>query len=217
MNLSPRWLVTGLLLAGVPAAHGQSSVELSISGLLVPASCTPSFGVEDVRFGKVSVADLDAGRHTSLGLQPNALNIFCAQPTLFALRAHDNRQDSVHGQPGTVAPMGLGLTPSREKLGAWHLELVSRGSSIDAKVVYFTLGGADGRSWSPASRADTPIHSTGPLLGLVDTHGVASGPSLVKTALLRIQVSGHIAPAAGLTLNDEVPLDGQATIELVYL
>jgi hypothetical protein len=55
------------------------------------------------------------------------------------------------------------------------------------------------------------------LLGLVEQAGVASGPSPIRVALLRVQVSAHIAPTAGLTLTDEVPLDGHTTVELVYL
>jgi len=217
MNLSPRGLVSGLLLGSACSALAQSSIELSISGQIVPAACTPTLGVDDVHFGKLSVADLDPQSHTALARQYQVLNLACAQPTLFALKAHDNRQGSVYGKPGAVAPMGLGMTPGNEKLGAWHLELVSMGSSIDGKVVYFTLGSADGSSWSPASAADAALHSTGPLLGLVEQAGVASGPSPIRIALLRVQVSGHIAPAAGLTLTDEVPLDGHTTVELVYL
>jgi hypothetical protein len=217
MTLSSRSLAGGLLLGCAATVQAQSSVELSIEGLLIPASCTPTLGIDTVDFGKLSKADLEPQAHTPLTHQHHALNIRCAQPTRFALRTYDNRQDSVHGKPGAVAPLGLGMTPDKQRLGAWHLELVSSGSSVDGKVAYFTLGDAEGSAWSPATATTTALHSTGPLLGLVDSAGVVSGPAPIRTALLRIQVSGHIAPADGLSLVDEVPLDGHATVELVYL
>lgn len=217
MISSSRWLAGAVLLSCGATALAQSSVELSIDGLLVPASCRPSLGIENVHFGKLSKADLASEAHTPLSLQRHALNILCAEPTRFALRAYDNRQDSVYGKPGAVAPMGLGMTPYNQRLGAWHLELVSSGSSIDGKLAYFSLGNADGSAWSPATAATTALHSTGPLLGLVEYAGVVSGPAPIRTALLHIQISGHIAPADGLSLVDAVPLDGHATVELVYL
>jgi hypothetical protein len=214
----PNGLYTSIVLGTFScAALAQSTVDLSITGSIVPVACTPEMTTNNMHFGKLSAADLHEQAHTALNTQYNGVSITCGDYTLFALRSQDNRSGTEHSKPGGIAPFGFGLTPADEKLGAYHLSLIAIGSSIDGRTVYFSTGSPDGQSWTRASMMDHALPNNGELLGLVDTAGVTSGPVPVKSALLRMELSGHIAPATGLTLTDEVPLDGEATLELVYL
>lgn len=210
--------IGAMVLAGIATgAVGQSTVDLSVTGSIVPSACTPQFSVQSVNFGKFSFRDLDNQNHTSTGEQAHTLLINCEAPSLYAIRAIDNRKGTAHGKPDVPAPLGMGLTPMGEKIGGFHLMVQGEGSNIDGRPVFFSVGPPNAGSWSPSSVQERPIRSNGDLLALVDTAGLTSGPSRVMDAVLQLVASGHIAPARGLTLNEEVVFDGHVTLELVYL
>lgn len=211
------WIGCTLLTGAVPMAWAQSSVDLSVTGSIVPAACTPQLNTQAINFGRFSYRDLNVQEHTATGVQHHTLTIRCDAPAVYALRATDNRKGSAHGKPDLPAPLGMGLTPQGEKIGGFHLEVRAGGSNIDGKPVFFSVGSADAGSWSPSSSLPRPIHSDGDLLALVDGAGLVSGPSRIREAQLQLVASGHIAPALGLTLTEDVRFDGHATLELIYL
>lgn len=207
-----------LLMAASPLALAASSVDLAVTGTLVPASCRPTLSHAHINFGKVSSADLDQQQHTAMKPHRQLLTIECAGSTAFGIRAIDNRDGSAHGPAGMNAPLGVGTTQAGEPIGAYSLVVQSAGSSLDAgKPVFLSVRNAAGTQWSPSSTADVAIHTNGELIGLVDRAGVSTGPSLVTRASLSILADAHVAPASGLTLNDEVDFDGHTVLELVYL
>lgn len=206
------------LATAMPAAFAASTVDLTVSGTIVPASCTPTLGSTNVHFGKHSVSDLKGDEHTWLGRTEieSTLTVNCAAATLYALRGIDNRSGSVDHN-GYEGPFGLGMTANGEKLGAHYVTLFPALSTIDGKAAFATLGNVAGTTWSGSSSAFTALRNNGNLVGFTDVAGLTTGPIPIQDAVLTIHHVAFIAPTAGLTLTDEVTLDGSTTIEVVYL
>ncbi len=206
-----------LLSTAASCVMAASSVDLAVTGSIIPTACTPTLSKGDVQFNKISAADLNAGKHTIIReRKQQALNISCQAPTVFAIRGIDNRPGT-NGNGWYVTPYGLGLSPQGEKIGAHYLELRMNASTIDGKPAYVTVGNAGGTTWQASTLGDKGIRNYGELLGLTDTVGVTTGPIAVKDAVLGLEHYLVINDANTLTLNEEIMLDGSATIEVIYL
>jgi type 1 fimbria pilin len=89
-------LSTAALVSVAPYALA-SSTDLTVTGVITPAACTPTLsngGVVDN--GKISAKDLDQVRETLVGTHPLQLSVSCDGPTQFALKPVDH-------QAGTAA------------------------------------------------------------------------------------------------------------------
>lgn len=220
MNPYHKMFALAALAGVIPAALGASTVDLTVSGAIIPASCALALSQGAIDFGRVSAYDLN--RDNGTRITPDdlsaTLSVNCAGPTLYALRGVDNRLGTHHpDSTWYTSPYGLGRTPAGEQTGSHYLDIIPLLSSIDSKPAFVTVGGVGGTVWAAAGRGDTAIHNTGELLGFTDTTGVTTGPIPIKDALYRLQHYGVIAPARMLTLVEEVEMDGSVTIELVYL
>lgn len=210
-------IAVALLAATASSAMAASTVDLAVTGSIIPTSCTPTLSLGDVAFSKISAADLKRGTHNFIGERKNQqLRIACQAATLFAIRGIDNRPGT-NGNGWYVTPYGLGLTPNGEKIGAHYMELRMAASTIDSKPTFVTVGNAGGSSWQASTAGDKGIRNYGELLGFTDTEGVTTGPIPVKDAVLGMEHYLVINDADTLTLNEEVQLDGSASIEVVYL
>jgi hypothetical protein len=218
MNLISRLLTGATLLAALPAAMAASTVDVTVSGSIVPAACTPSLSASDFNHGKTSKTDLNLDGPTVLDEAGKVatLSVNCTAATVYGIRGIDNRADTV-GNNSYVTPYGLGLTPKGEKLGAHYLEIYPNESLIDGKPAFVSVGNSSGTAWRDASQGERGIRNYGELLGFTDTAGPLSQPKPIKDAAFSLKSYVVIAPAKGLTLTDEVALDGAATIEVVYL
>jgi hypothetical protein len=211
-------LAASVLAAAMPSAFAASSVDLTVSGTIVPSACTPTLSAPNVNFGKISAADLLQEGPTAFlgGRLQSTLNVNCDAPTLYVLRGIDNRKATV-GNDWYLTPYGLGMTAKGEKLGAHYLEIFPVRSTIDGKPAFVTVGNAAGTTWTASAPAEKGLRNYGELLGFTDTAGVTSGPIPIKDGTYGLQHYLVFAPASGLTLTDEVALDGSAVIEVVYL
>ncbi len=217
MNLLPRLLTGVALLAALPAAMAASTVDVTVTGTIVPAACTPTHTSPTISFGKISASDLlqDSPSRPTPD-QYHMLNVNCTGKTLFAIRGIDNRASTV-GNNLYSNPYGLGLTPAGEKLGAHYLTLQTYSSKIDGVQAYISDSSNGGASWSTSSTAVRSIRSNGVIHGFTDQAGVTTGPIPIENAALTLKSHIILAPKSTLTLTDEVALDGAATIEVVYL
>jgi hypothetical protein len=206
------------LMTTLTPVWAASSVDVSVKGSIIPGGCTPTLSSAEFDHGKISAQDLDASAPTSFANRARdaTLTIACEAPTLYGVRGIDNRAGSaLAGDRGTY--FGLGHTPAGERIGAHLLRIVPARSSIDNKPAFLTLGSEDGRRWTSAESEPRSVRANGVLVGLADAEGVNSGPVPIKSAILGLSSSILIAPTEGLTLTEEVALDGAATLELVYL
>lgn len=216
MQPTSRTLAAVLALGFAAPAFCASTVDIQVTGMLIPSACTPILSVGTLHFGTVSSADLHPERHTALIEHAPTLTIQCGTPTLYGLRLVDNRAGSAYDS-GHAGPLGMGYTAADEPIGAYHLEVDPARSTIDGRRAFLSLGDRTGSLWSTSTAQPTALPTDGSLLGLVDRVGVDTGAVVAQVAQLGIRAHGVIAPARTLTLTDVVPLDGHVTLELVYL
>jgi len=197
---------TALLLLFTPVVFASSNTDLSVSGTITPSACAPLIsdgGMVD--FGKMSAKSLNADQHTSLPNQSMHVSVRCEGPTFFTLNTIDNRA-------GTSANHdrwhGLGMTPNDEKIGGASFHLYT--PVADGVAVRMINSEDGGVTWGPANELNhlwlTTIAKSG-----------EETPIAAQEFDAEIRLYTHVAPSERLTLLDEVPIDGHATIQLKYL
>lgn len=196
-----------LLATSVPAAFAASSTDLSVTGTITPSSCIPSLSNEGVvDHGKLTMKDLDPTLPTRLQTGEMQLTVHCEGDTLFTLTTVDNRAGSSAINP---AFHGLGMVNDDQKLGSVSFGLFE--PLADAQPVHTIMSRDGGASWGTSS-----------YLGHAALTAFAA-PSDLRTPIALTDLSARlraftiIAPADDLTLLDEVPIDGQVTLQLKYM
>ncbi|NVZ22930.1 DUF1120 domain-containing protein [Pseudomonas costantinii] len=195
------------LLACTSAAQAASSVDLSVTGVITPSACAPSLSEGGrVDFGKISAKDLALYRTTELPPVTLKLSVNCEARTLFALNGRDNRQGSAH----YFQPLyyGLGLVNGNQKLGSYEIGVFNPVSDVPVVPL---LSFDHGQTWL--------MNSFGSYMGhdYWNAFGDSLTPKALQNVTVDLRISTSIAPARNLTLTDEVPLDGSATLDVVYL
>jgi hypothetical protein len=196
-------LTTTALISAAPYAIAASSVDLTVTGLITPVACTPTLssgGVIDL--GKISSQDLNLTSNTKVGSHPIQLVVSCDAPARFALNPIDNKAGTSTGDW-----FGLGLTDDLEKLGFFYpkvLQVNEGPTSLDP------IESTDGTTWTKATSA-----KPGNLLSVAATGG--NTPINAQVVTFDFEVETYIARADGLTLTNEVIIDGSSTFEVKYL
>ncbi|ONH55212.1 Protein of unknown function [Pseudomonas cedrina] len=202
----------GLLLLLAPHAFAASSVDLTVTGLIVPSACTPTLsqgGVVD--YGRLAAKDLNADSSTWMPTVTLRLSVNCSGPTLFALRGRDNREGTAHNDDDEK--YGLGLINGNQRLGSY---LLTVHAPVSAGLTLYTLMSLDdGQSWwqFPDGTWLSPAQMT----AFGNAESGRPAPVALQTVTSELRVDTAIAPASGLTLTEEVALDGSATVDLFYL
>lgn len=200
-------LFATLLFTGAGSAFAASSVDLTVKGLITPSACEPTLpngGNFDV--GKISAKDLNADRETPLASQSMQLTVTCDAATLMAIEAKDNREGSDYDN--NMLMFGLGLINDTEKLGA--MELIVRNPVADGVASRPIASSDNGLTWFPEHNL---MRST--ILSVANATTDAPIPVQVLTSDLEMRP--YIAPANGLTLTEEVQIDGSVTLTVKYL
>lgn len=207
MSKSLNTLVAALMLAGATNTFAASSVDLTVRGLITPSACEPALsagGQYDV--GKISAKDLNADDFTPLPDHVMQLTVTCDAATLMAIEPQDNRAGS--SADDVPSRFGLGLINGTEKLGFLELGL----ESMVADGVNATgIGSEDGGlTWTRGSSfASGRITSVG--------DGTVMSPIPVQLLTADLNLTPAIAPSSGLTLDNEVAIDGSVTLTVKYL
>ncbi|WP_445147350.1 DUF1120 domain-containing protein [Dyella sp. Tek66A03] len=204
-------VLTTALFGGVTSvAFAGSTADISVTGTITPGSCSIDFGND----GKFDFCTIPAN-----GLQPNSatrlspketpFSVACDAPVRFALGITDNRADS----GGSSSVLGLGFTPNDERIGGYSLAVSGLDVDGDAGTQIFSSDG--GATWDSMTNT---IFSTSRLVGYASLPDATGGPTAIMNLSGTLTVSAtYIQPASQLTLTNDVPLDGSATIELLYL
>lgn len=197
-----------LLIAHGTMALAASSVDLSLKGAITPSACTPTLsdgGVLD--YGKIAAKDLAPTGTTVLPRLTLQLSVDCEAQTLFALNGRDNRLGSSYFA-ALDHIYGLGMVNGNEKLGGYQIGVFD---PVADELVYPLFSSDQGKTWL--------VNSFGSYMG--HYHWTAFGDSRTPKALRNLKVDlrilTEIAPVRNLTLTEEVPLDGSATLDVVYL
>lgn len=207
MHTPLKTLLATLLITTASHAVAASSVDLTVRGLITPSACEPTLsngGQYDI--GKISAKDLNANSMTDLPEHTLQLTVTCDAATLMAIEPQDNRPGSAFLDAPTV--FGLGLINTTEKLG--NLEMWLRNPLADG-VAGRAINSVDGGlTW-----AQNTMFARSSLTSVADATTVAPVPVQVFTS--DMVVAPSIAPASGLTLNNEVAIDGSVTLTVKYL
>ncbi|HCT06706.1 MAG TPA: hypothetical protein DIW86_15195 [Pseudomonas sp.] len=197
-------------------AHAASTVDLAVTGLITPMACKPLLsGGGLVDFGKISRNDLNLTNGTRLPHKYLTLTVNCNAPGRFALRMRDNRDGTAHVNSEIF--YGLGLDTSGNKIGVYSVSFDPRQTVVDdLAVVYGTESTTGGLAWRMANLNPIDVGSRS-LLGFTDVVGSTAGPSAIQTLTSTLKLEATINARQNLDLSVETPMDGSATLEVVYL
>jgi hypothetical protein len=206
MENNTRALAATLLMGCVPAAFAANTVDLSVRGSITPASCTPSLsGGGIIDHGKLTAKDLAPEKPTALQTGTLILQVNCEAATFFTLTTFDNRSGSSAFHPSSH---GLGMINDDQKLGSVAFGVFD--PIADDVPVRTILSSNDGVSWRPSSY----LGHAG--LTAFAAQSDVTTPVAIKDLSTRLTVFTTIVRANDLTLVDEIPIDGHATVQLKY-
>lgn len=212
MNVSLAMLSGALWLAMTSSVFAASSVDLTVKGLITPSACTPILaqgGVAD--YGKIAARDLQENQATPLPATTLPFNLNCEAATLFALNGVDNRAGSA-SSPNDYS-YGLGLINETERVGDFVMIITSY--LADNLPVSKLASRDNGATWSENS--EDAIWMRGRLAAFGNNASGTWAPIAIRTLTSNLVVHPTIAASSGLTLTQEQPIDGSATLEVLYL
>lgn len=208
-------LAAALSLGIALSANAAESSDLYISGTIRPSACTISLSPGTIDYGTIPAGALSETALTPLPNMPFSVTISCDAPTVAALAFGDNRAGS-EGDPALASETWFGLGEIDGKpLGAFQLVRTSDSVTANGDDVG-TIEYTRSNSWLQMN-LDYPQVSarSGYLLSwsAAGTVPLAYRNVVVPLAVRPMLIGKQNMPS----LNDVVPLDGLATISLVYL
>jgi hypothetical protein len=197
------------LISVAPYALAASSTDLTVTGKITPAACTPGLSSEGkVDHGKISVKDLHQGSDTPLQSVTLQLTVQCEEAAQFALNPIDNRS----GTAMRNDMYGLGLINGDQKLGGYFVQM--QNARADGRVVSRLVSADRGKNWTALGHGYMDV-------GLLYSAGTSSSgtftPIAAKETVMDIAVKTFISRTELLTLTEEVAIDGSMTLEVKYL
>ncbi|WP_445147361.1 DUF1120 domain-containing protein [Dyella sp. Tek66A03] len=215
MKLLKSVLASAMLAGSATAAFAGTTADISVTGTITPGSCTINIGNGgNFDVGTIPASSLNRGARTSLPPAHNSFSVNCEAPLRFALKGTDNRADSVDKWMVGGQEFGLGVTSANEKIGSFYLSLGAM--SADGSVVGSTESSDGGTSSVGISSGAPYVYTDGTLVGFTTETG-SNGPMAIQDLTGQLRANTTIRDADALTLTEAVPIDGSATIELVYL
>lgn len=216
MKKNPHVLAMALIVLTSPFTFAASSTELTVTGLITPVSCTPSLSNNGlIDFAKISRQDLSVDKRTRLRDRTLDLNIQCNAPARFALLMRDNRDGSAI--VNSEIYYGLNRDSSGNKVGLYSLNFDPATTVVDdLPQVFRTDSTTGGIAWSSSNSRSIPIGARS-YLGFTNVAGSNAGPIAIQSLTSRVTLETVISPTSELDLSTEVPLDGSATLDVVYL
>lgn len=205
-----------LLLVSAQPALAASTVDLSVKGQVTPKACTPllsSGGMID--YGKISQHDLNLDKGTRLPIKQLQVRIGCNAPARFALRMRDNRIGSA--TVNNEIYYGLGFDNSGNRIGLYSMTFDPRKTLVDStSLIYGTESTTGGLAWRTANLNTIEIGANS-YLGFTETKDSVAGPSAIQVLISTVKVEAVINARQNLDLSTDTPLDGSATLEVLYL
>lgn len=226
--------LTAALAMVASSAMAAPSVDIQVTGKIVPSACTPAFisggGIAD--FGTMKVASLNSTTATPLNdVKIIPISITCEEATRIAVTFNDAHSDSaptadlpVHWPDldfniGSEYTAGLGMYNGK-KIGAYSLGIQQTKGAVtndNGDDLYPTFSSDNGGSWGEKSGIrylqvktnKSELYSFSTELG---------GTPVPQTKVnFNVGVAAMINPTNDLNITDEASLDGLTNVELVYL
>lgn len=209
---------SALILALSPLAAQANTLDLTVSGTVIPTACVPAFaGGGDVNLGRIFSASLSATQQNDLPPRDITLKVACDAPAAVEISAADNRAATkvtgltFNGRTSDTLYFGLGNTKG---VGIGGFGLLTGQPLADGTPQTFLVRNPQNRVWRvPAAGlvSNAPVtYSWGP--------SAAAGPAAARLHTFPMQVAAAIRPTADLPpTTDEFQLDGSVTFNVFYL
>jgi type 1 fimbria pilin len=207
------------LAALAPVAHAQS-VDVSVIGTIVPPACVPAIsGGGVIDYGNIPANTLSATGYTVLPAHTAAFTINCDAPAKVGVTAADNRASSMIA--GITAAIGSGYnddynyglgTVSGSNVGGYAMTISN--ATIDGTTLVQLRSTDNGATWA-GSPSGALLHTGGAIRSWGAS--VAAGPMAGRVIAGTLTVTAVLNKSTALPLSADVPLDGSATLSLVYL
>lgn len=220
-------LATLCSAAVMSAAHAAESVVLKVTGTLTSGSCTPvlnNAGVVD--FGHIPISSLSKTAVNRIGQRAITLTVTCDSEMPVGWQMKDNKSDTLVDQTTTNAwytgadcnygsnKFGLGKSAAGTKLGAYCVGVNAPQVTVDGAGG--DLISSDDGTWvksvDGSTRNGAPYSRS---LTMADTGTII--PKAGKVFVYPLLVTASVQDANTLAITDDTPIDGSATISLVYL
>ncbi|MEB6380714.1 DUF1120 domain-containing protein [Leclercia adecarboxylata] len=227
----------GVCAALMMAAQVNAATEttLKVTGTIVPAACSPSLSNGgEVSFGSIAAASIrnaaEGNSLVQLGTKDVTLTITCEANAAVGFKMMDNRASSAVALSSTafINPSVSGITPATNDYLGFGLGLASNGAKIGAYTVMLDSANvvADGESvatvWSDDSgknwTAGENVRQVKDNMRIMTVAAKSSTaePKMFKEATMPLKISAGVQTTSVLG-GDEITLDGNATLSLVYL
>ncbi|MCR4465554.1 DUF1120 domain-containing protein [Burkholderia sp. SCN-KJ] len=204
-----QWCVLSVLACTLSGPAMASAVDLSVSGRIQPGACSLTLGNGGtIDMGTLSPKDLTEDKITFFKQHQISMDIRCQAPTKVAFRALDNRT----GTALSDDEFGLGASGGKN-VGKYYF-LTSHRIGDGAELVQLMDTGY-GSGWFVSGT--TWSHWIGPFELVSWAKPGQTLPQAFQNISSRLEFFITIAPAKDLDLNQEIAIDGSATMELVYL
>lgn len=220
---------------GVRAAD---TAELKVAGSVRPPSCTLNLAAGGViDYGNIPPSRLSASAATPLERRITTFNIDCATgKTRMALKLSDNRASSVVPAIGKVSGAGLndklvyglGIVDGK-KVGVYTVGMTNVKVDGYSPYLYMIFDGAyayqatnhDGwtNNYGPDASyfESAKMYSWSPNIQQGGSQASTFSPGAFSTVSGELMVQVTIDKLSNLPVRDTIPLDGSATLELMYL
>jgi len=195
-------------------AHAADTTELKVKGVIRPVACTPSFsGGNVVDYGTIPAKSLTAGAYTKLAEKSVPFSISCDAKTKMALKVADNRASSVITDIEEARyNFGLGNVGTAN-IGGYTLKFLQSSVTTDGQPANQIFSTDGNKTWTA-----TGVNGT---LGKDRTFSWADAGATVPAPFKLVSGSITVFPTLNkpenLPLTQDIPLDGSATLEVVYL
>ena len=230
----PLMLSLALASGGALATEGQSA-QLKVIGKITTPACQVSFdGGDTVDYGDIARTLLETNDYKKLQGRPgDTLRVTCDGTTQVAMKVTDDRTDSkllgvnvniddYDGKGGASGNLssdlygyGLGAVSVRGRadpvpVGAWALSFLNL--TIDGNPAFMGASGNGGTSWTGHSHRYVAPNEH---IGWVKSGSNVLGQGKIFTADVRTGVT--LNKSTVLQDGNDIPLDGSATLTIVYL
>ncbi|EKD5158862.1 DUF1120 domain-containing protein [Enterobacter cloacae] len=216
-------ILASLIALASASAFAEPTAVLKVQGTLTNAACSPSIGNGGViDYGYIHLGELSATENNKLGQKQVPVTITCTAPTKVGFTILDNRGDSNAQLPVDIASntnetekyftYGVGNTTEGVKIGdygMWMTDVTADGNTVDAI--------ANNHDWNPDVWKATDIPRSDAFNTISFAATGTTTPMPITTANFNFVTNLTIRDTTTLAITDDTPLDGQATLTLVYL
>lgn len=216
-------ILASLIALASASAFAEPTAVLKVQGTLTNSACSPSIGNGGViDYGYIRLGELSATAENKLGQKQIPVTITCTAPTKVDFTILDNRGDSNAQLPVDIGgnlnqsakyyTYGVGNTTEGVKIGnygMWMTDVTADGNTVDPI--------ANNHDWVATQWRKTGIPRSDAFSTIAFAQSGTTTPMAITTANFNFVTNLTIRDTSTLAITDDTPLDGQATMTLVYL